>query len=165
LFALPDIKAGVWIEFEGGDLSYPIWSGTWFTSGHIPESAKAGKKVFKTKSGHKVVLDDDGGRLEITDSNGNTVTMDSSTVKIAAGGAVKVVIDAPQIELVDSAAHPLVFGDELMQYLNQFVQMCSHTQSAAGALSVRDAASATFAPRRHKPSVHKSKHQIRREIR
>ena len=123
LFAVPDIGAGVWIEFEGGDLSYPIWSGTWFTSGHIPESAKAGKKVFKTKSGHKIVLDDDGGRLEITDSNGNSVTMDSSTVKIAAGGAVKVVIDAPQIELVDSAAHPLVFGDELMQYLNQIVQL------------------------------------------
>lgn len=123
LFALPDIKAGVWIEFEGGDLSYPIWSGTWFTSGHIPESAKAGKKVFKTKSGHKIVLDDDGGSLEVTDSNGNSVKMDSSTVKIAAGGAVKVVIDAPQIELVDSAAHPLVFGDELMQYLNQIVQL------------------------------------------
>jgi hypothetical protein len=140
LFAVPDIGAGVWIEFEGGDLSYPIWSGTWFTSGHIPESAKAGKKVFKTKSGHKIVLDDDGGRLEIADSNGNSVTMDSSTVKIAAGGAVKVVIDAPHIELVDSAAHPLVFGDELMQYLNQIVQMYqSHRhpgELAAGILPV-----------------------------
>ena len=49
LFAIPDIGAGVWIEFEGGDLSYPIWSGTWFTNGAIPESAGPGKKVFKTK--------------------------------------------------------------------------------------------------------------------
>jgi hypothetical protein len=123
LFALPDVGAGVWIEFEGGDLSYPIWSGTWFTSGDIPESAQAGKKVFKTKSGHKIVLDDDGGTLEIADSNGNSVTMDASTVKIAAGGAVKVVIDATQIELVDGATSPLVLGDQLMQYLNQLVQM------------------------------------------
>jgi hypothetical protein len=123
LFAMPDVGAGVWIEFEGGDLSYPIWSGTWFTSGDIPESAKAGKKVFKTSSGHKIVLDDDGGTLEITDSNANSVTMDASTVKIAAGGAVKVVIDAPQIELVDGATSPLVLGDQLMQYLNQLVQM------------------------------------------
>jgi len=69
------------------------------------------------------VLDDDGGSLEVTDSNGNSVKMDSSTVKIATGRAVKVVIDAPQIELVDSAAHPLVLGDELMQYLNQIVQV------------------------------------------
>ena len=35
LFAVPDLGAGVWIEFEGGDLSYPIWSGTWYTTvGH-----------------------------------------------------------------------------------------------------------------------------------
>lgn len=122
-FAVPDIGAGVWIEFEGGDLSYPIWTGTWFTSGDVPESAQPGKKVLKTKSGHKIVLDDDGGTLEITDSNGNTVSMDSSTVKVAAGSALKVVIDAPQIQLVANAAHPLVFGDALMQYLNQLVQM------------------------------------------
>lgn len=123
LFAVPDVGAGVWVEFEGGDLSYPIWSGTWFTTGDIPESAQPGKKVFKTKSGHKIVLDDDGGTLEITDSNSNTVTMDSSTIKVAAGSAVKIVIDAPQIELVENAAHPLVFGDNLLQYLNQIVQI------------------------------------------
>jgi uncharacterized protein involved in type VI secretion and phage assembly len=123
LFAVPDIGAGVWIEFEGGDLSYPIWSGTWFTSGAIPESAQPGKKVFKTKSGHKMVFDDDGGSLEITDSNENSVSMDSNTVKITAGGALKVVIDAPQIELVDGATSPLVFGDQLTQYLNQLVQL------------------------------------------
>ena len=123
LFAVPDVGAGVWIEFEGGDLSYPIWSGTWFTSGDIPESAQPSKKVLKTKSGHKLVLDDDGGTLEITDSNGNTVSMDSSTVKVAAGNATKVVIDAPQIELVANSTHPVVLGDELMQYLQQIVQI------------------------------------------
>src|SRR5438105_6361203 len=98
LFLVPDVGAGVWIEFEGGDLSYPVWTGTWFTSGDIPESAKPGKKVLKTKSGHKIVLDDDADTLEITDSNGNTITTDSNTIKIAAGSAVKIVIDAPQIE-------------------------------------------------------------------
>ncbi|HMD21208.1 MAG TPA: phage baseplate assembly protein V [Alloacidobacterium sp.] len=122
-FAVPDVGAGVWIEFEGGDLSYPIWSGTWYTSGDIPESAQPGKKVLKTKSGHKLVLDDDGGTLEITDSNGNTVSMDSSTVKVAAGNATKVVIDAPQIELVENSTHPVVLGDELLQYLQQIVQV------------------------------------------
>jgi hypothetical protein len=123
LFLVPDINAGVWIEFEGGDLSYPIWTGTWFTSGDIPESAQPGKKVVKTRSGHKLVLDDDAGTLEITDSNSNTITMDSSTIKIAAGSAVRIVIDAPQIELVENASHPLVFGDNLLQYLNQIAQM------------------------------------------
>jgi uncharacterized protein involved in type VI secretion and phage assembly len=123
LFALPDIGAGVWIEFEEGNLSYPIWTGTWYTSGAIPESADATKKVFKTSSGHKIVLDDDGGSIEITDSNSNTITMDGSTIKIAAGNATKVVVDAPQIQLVDGASHALVFGDQLLQYLNQIVQI------------------------------------------
>ena len=87
-----------------------------------PESAQPGKKVLKTKSGHKLVLDDDAGTLEVTDSNGNSVTMDSSTVKVAAGGATKVVIDAPQIELVENSTLPVGAGRQLLQYLQQMVQ-------------------------------------------
>jgi len=123
LFAMPDVGAGVWIEFEEGDLSYPIWSGTWYSTGSIPEGAQPGQKVLKTKSGHKLILDDDAGTIEITDSNGNSITMDSSTVKISVGSAIKIVVEAPQIELVEGASHPLVFGDNLLQYLNQIVQM------------------------------------------
>ena len=139
LFALPDIGAGVWIEFEGGDLSYPVWTGTWYTSGAIPESAQAGKKVFKTKSGHKIVFDDDGGTLEISDSNANSVTMDANTIKIAAGNATTIVVDAPQIQLVDGASHALVFGDNLLQYLNQIVQIFEshmHPGQTAGPVPV-----------------------------
>jgi uncharacterized protein involved in type VI secretion and phage assembly len=91
LFAVPDVGAGVWIEFEGGDLSYPVWSGTWYSSGAIPESAKPGKKVLKTKSGHKLVLDDDAGTVELADSNGNSIVMDGSGIEIsdANGNSIK----------------------------------------------------------------------------
>src|SRR4051794_35465029 len=128
LYAVPDVDAGVWIEFEGGDLSYPIWTGTWYTSGAVPESAQPGQKVLKTKSGHKIVLDDDAGSLAITDSNGNSIAMDSGVIKVSAGQATKIIIDAPQVELVENASHALVFGDSLLQYLNQLVQAYqSHT--------------------------------------
>jgi uncharacterized protein involved in type VI secretion and phage assembly len=90
VFAVPEVDAGVWVEFEGGDLSYPIWSGTWFTSGALPESAKPAQKVLATKAGHKIVLDDDGGSLEITDSNGNSIKMDSNGITIkGAGGTIE----------------------------------------------------------------------------
>jgi len=89
----------------------------------VPESATPGQKVLKTKSGHKIVLDDDAGSIEVTDSNGNSLTMDSNQIKIAAGQALKVVIDGPQIELVDGASHALVFGDSLLQYLNNLCDM------------------------------------------
>lgn len=121
-FAMPDVGAGVWIEFEGGNLSYPIWTGTWYTSGAIPEQATPDQKVLKTKSGHKIVLDDQANSVEITDSNGNTVKMDSSG-HILVQAVSMVVVDAPQIQLVQNAAHPLVFGDQLLQYLNQVAQM------------------------------------------
>jgi len=122
LYAVPDIDAGVWIEFEGGDLSYPIWTGTWFTSGAVPESAQPGQKVLKTKAGHKIILDDDAETVEVTDSNGNSIKMDSSVIKISAGSATKIVIEAPNIELVENATHPLVFGDDLLRYLGQLEQ-------------------------------------------
>jgi len=141
-FMIPDVGAGVWIEFEEGNLSYPIWSGTWHSSGTIPESAKPEQKVIKTKSGHKIVLDDDGGTLTITDSNGNSIAMDSSVVKISVGNATKIVIEAPQIELVENAAHPVVFGDNLLQYLNQVGQIYQthmHPGETAGPFAVTPA--------------------------
>jgi hypothetical protein len=54
-----------------------------------------------------------------------------------------VVVEAPQIELVDAASHPLVFGDELMSYLSQMVSLFNahlHPgELAAGVLPVTPA--------------------------
>ena len=30
---LPEVGTGVWIEFEGGDVSYPIWAGCYWQQG------------------------------------------------------------------------------------------------------------------------------------
>jgi hypothetical protein len=103
LFAVPDKGASVWIEFEGGELSYPIWSGTWYTSGAIPESAKPGKKILKTKSGHKIVLDDDKKVLEITDSNGNSIKMDSDGIAIIDSNGNSIRLTASGISVNDGA--------------------------------------------------------------
>lgn len=32
MFAVPQLGAGVWVEFEGGDPDRPIWSGAWYAS-------------------------------------------------------------------------------------------------------------------------------------
>ncbi len=40
LFSLPMIGAGVWVEFEQGDLDYPLWTGVyWGSSAEIPALA------------------------------------------------------------------------------------------------------------------------------
>ena len=35
-FMMPEPGTGVWVEFEGGDLSRPIWSGFWWEKGQLP---------------------------------------------------------------------------------------------------------------------------------
>lgn len=101
LFALPQMPegsekgAGVWIEFEGGDLSHPIWSGTWWSSSEIPEQASAKKKVFKTEKGHKFIIDDENDVIEIVHNDGPSLKIDSKSIMIKNGSM--------SIELTDRA--------------------------------------------------------------
>ncbi len=127
MFAVPQVGAAVWVEFEAGDVSRPIWSGGWWPDGDAPEpeEGKSGEqvtKVIKTDSGLHIALDDDNETLVVSDGRGsNKVTITSRNGKIEVKAATKVVVEAPQIELVDGARHPLVFGDDLLTYLNQLV--------------------------------------------
>jgi hypothetical protein len=34
---LPEVGQGVWVAFESGDASFPIWLGTFFTKGILPK--------------------------------------------------------------------------------------------------------------------------------
>lgn len=63
-FAMPPEKAGVWIEFEGGDPSFPIWTGCYWADNQMPLEGKPAKKVWKTKS-LTIVIDDDGDKLTV----------------------------------------------------------------------------------------------------
>ncbi|NQZ12324.1 MAG: hypothetical protein HRT35_34660 [Algicola sp.] len=56
-YAIPPIGANVWIEFEGGDPSYPIWVGCFWAKGEVPLEATAETKVFKTEL-NTLILDD-----------------------------------------------------------------------------------------------------------
>jgi uncharacterized protein involved in type VI secretion and phage assembly len=88
LFAVPPVGAGVWIEFEAGDISRPIWSGCWWGQNQVPNQATPDIKVLKTASGNTITLDDTSGseKVVITDKNGSTITMDQSGVAISGGG-------------------------------------------------------------------------------
>jgi uncharacterized protein involved in type VI secretion and phage assembly len=87
LFTVPPPSAGVWIEFEAGDVSRPIWSGCWWGNGQLPNQATPTIKVLKTASGHTITLDDSGGseKVEITDKNGAKIVMDQSGIELSKG--------------------------------------------------------------------------------
>jgi hypothetical protein len=129
LFMVPPIGAGVWIEFEAGDVRFPIWTGCWWKEGQLPISstgatATPSLKIIRTEQGISVALDDAAQTVTIGDGNGHNsiiVQVQSGQIKIAA--VSRVVVDAPQIEIVNGGTHPTVFGDDLLRYLSQLVTM------------------------------------------
>lgn len=95
-----------------------------------------GKTKVTIENDGKVEIRTNDQDVTIADSGGNNLVK----LEIAAGqatvkGQTKVVVDAPQIELVAGASHPLVFGDQLLQYLNQVVSTyASHVHPGEMAL-------------------------------
>jgi uncharacterized protein involved in type VI secretion and phage assembly len=99
---LPEVGSGVWVEFEGGDVSYPIWVGCYWRDGEQPSDAAPAVKAIVTKAGHKVLLDDDAETITISDQNNNTVTLDSDGMTLQRGGQ-QVVISESNVNVNDGA--------------------------------------------------------------
>lgn len=129
LFTVPPRDAGVWIEFEAGDVSRPIWSGCWWGKDQLPKDegntmVTPPVKILRSEKGLMVSLDDDSQTATLCDENGrNKITIEVQQGLITVQSGTKVVVEAPQVELVKAAQHPLVFGDDLLQYLNQLVNL------------------------------------------
>lgn len=93
-FFLPEAGAGVWIEFEGGDVSYPIWTGCYWRDGELPAEATPTVRGIVTAAPHQLLFDDDAGEVSLGDSNGGTVVFDSSGVTTTRGGKTVAVTDS-----------------------------------------------------------------------
>ena len=88
------------------------------------QTASPTLKVIRTQAGLMVTMDDTGQVISVSDEDGsNLLTIEVQRGQITIKGATKAVVEAPQIELVENATHPVVFGDELMNYLTQIVQI------------------------------------------
>lgn len=88
-YSLPAVGVGVWIEFEAGDPSYPVWSGCFWGDGELPDSGGAPIKIWKTDS-LTVRLDDDADEILIKNNGDSKITF-SSDVKTESGQATHTV--------------------------------------------------------------------------
>ncbi len=108
VWVLPQVGAGVWVEFEHGDLDYPIWTGCWYgATAEIPTLALAaipgqpnivlqtggqttlmlsdtpgptGGILLKTSTGASIMINDIG--ITITNGKGATISLTGPTVTI-----------------------------------------------------------------------------------
>lgn len=127
---LPEVGDTVWIEFEAGDVSRPIWTGAFWGNAESaggaddvaaetgpetptdPDGKRAGPGigVLRTKSGHVLVLDDDGEVVLLAHGNGK------ASLRFTSSG--EVIVTAETIKLGANAAQKLVLGDAFMSLFN-----------------------------------------------
>ena len=99
---LPEEGSGVWIEFEGGDVSYPIRTGCYWRDGEIPSEVTPKVKVIKTTAPLTLLMDDDQSSITLTDPNENSVTLDTSGITLTRT-ASKIEISDSEVNINDGA--------------------------------------------------------------
>ena len=122
-FFIPEEKAGVWAEFEEGNLDYPVWVGTfWAKPGGDSEAPKPNqpdgseessvqdpptRKIIKTKKGHTIQLEDkDNDEMIVVREavNNHVVTMNKDGIKITEGiKSHEIVMNADGVRIKDGA--------------------------------------------------------------
>lgn len=143
-FTVPMVGAGVWIEFEAGDVSRPIWTGGYWAAGEVPMAPPASPslpttKIWRSDTGLSAVMDDLTQTITVSDAAGvNQVVISVPTATVTVKGAARVVLDGPLVQHgSQAAAHPAVFGDQLLAYLSQLVMLFnSHVHPGELALGV-----------------------------
>jgi len=101
---IPEKGAGVWVEFEEGDLEFPIWVGTFWSkpggTSELPrpngaDGAEEGdaqnpptRKIIKTMKGHTIQLEDKDGEelvMILDGASKHRVVMDTKGLTITDG--------------------------------------------------------------------------------
>lgn len=135
LFVIPPVNTGVWIEFEAGDTSRPIWVGAWWGTAEVPAKpgggqAKPATKILRSDKGLIVALDDDAETISVSDADAkHQVVIEVKSGKITVKSSKQVIVDCPDIRLASSGASEAgVLGNQLDTYLKGIVSTFnSHT--------------------------------------
>lgn len=105
-FCVPKVGAQVWVEFEGGNIDFPIWSGTFWQQGaDVPAEVQdpPTTHLLKTPKGHLFLLEDqdDNEQVSLTHSGGAQMLIDpDGTIALTDQNGAKVTLDAQNNQLL-----------------------------------------------------------------
>jgi hypothetical protein len=131
LFLVPEVGAQVWVEFEGGDRSHPVWTGTfWQASGDVPtDKDEPTTRVLRTPKGHVLSFEDADdeeavhiehctgatvdidpqGTIALTDANGAALTLDAENnrVVVADANGNTLTLDSGGVSVEDASGNKI----------------------------------------------------------
>ncbi|MBU4261459.1 MAG: phage tail protein [Proteobacteria bacterium] len=140
---IPEVNAGVWVEFEEGDLEFPIWVGTFWSKpdgeSELPKPNDADgteqgsvqdpptRKIIKTVKGHSIQFEDNDGEEMITiveavnnhvitlDANGIAITDGAGTITIEDANGNQVLLDSSGITCTDMSGNEIKMDGQGVQ--------------------------------------------------
>jgi uncharacterized protein involved in type VI secretion and phage assembly len=102
LVLLPEVDDGVWIEFEAGDISRPIWTGCWWADDEPPDPGGPQVRTLVTTAGHKFVLDDNENRVQLLHSGGAELTLTDNDITLKIG-STQIVLSSSGVNINNGA--------------------------------------------------------------
>ena len=112
IYVIPLIGSGVWVEFEGGNPDYPIWSGCfWGTAAEVPPLALAGipatpNIVLQTSGQSTIVLSDlpgPTGGIMLKSLTGASIIVNDTGIYIQNGKGASIVMTGPTVTINNGA--------------------------------------------------------------
>jgi len=112
MWALPQVGAGVWVEFEKGDPDFPIWSGCWWGSASEPPALALAappatpNTVIQTAGQTTLMLSDvpgPTGGILLTTKTGAMIAINDTGITISNGKGATIVMSGPTVTINQGA--------------------------------------------------------------
>jgi uncharacterized protein involved in type VI secretion and phage assembly len=108
MFALPAIGSGVWVEFEQGDIDYPIWVGCfWGSAAEVPALARATPPAIaaitlQTQLQNGITISDlpgPSGGIMLKSATGATLIVNDTGIYIQNGKGASIVMTGLTVDV------------------------------------------------------------------
>jgi hypothetical protein len=83
--AIPEVGDGVWIEFEGGDPSQPVWTGGWWAKNDLSSPTQTNVRTWVTSKGMQIVMDDGQTQMSLIHPQGGSIVLTSTDITLSIG--------------------------------------------------------------------------------